>query len=579
MNIAVKKGQEVKSSTASQYLRHCSTVLLLISLAAGLRVWPLHALESELTWLTFYPAVIAVTFYAGLYAGLLAILLSCLVVTFMWPLLVSQPFIEDRLDLLGMVAFAIISSFISHLITTVQRLKKALKQTESAARASSQREQFIRSITDNTPNMIGYWDTDLRCRYANNAYREWFGKSPAEIIGITFRDLTGDYLFTLNEPHIRRALAGEPQRFERTLNKANGSVGHIIGHYIPDFDANGAVKGFSILANEVTVLKETQAKLKLAACVFENTLDGVLVTDANGIILSVNPAFTEITGYTADEAVGQNPRMLQSNRHDQAFYASMWEEIKTRGRWNGEVWNRRKDGGLYLERMTISMVQDVDGDPIRYVSVFSDITALWRKDEYIKHLAFHDALTDLPNRTLLIDRINQKLLNSNRKQCNLALMFLDLDGFKLINDQFGHSAGDDLLKEVAKRLSALVRKSDTVARLGGDEFMFFFNNPKGEDEIKHVAERIVSSINEPIEILGEVIQIGASVGISIFPAHGRTSADLIRHADMAMYASKRSGKNKISFFTPEMLSQTDEYQQTKTASQVSENLNHHGTSP
>lgn len=551
MNVTTGKGQGVNKATTSQHLKHFLAALLLVSLAAGLRIWPLQAIESEFAWLTFYPAVIGVALYAGLYAGLLATVLACLTVTFLWPLLVTQPFIENRFDYLEMAIFAATCSFISYLVEAVHSIQKALKQAESLSKASTKREQFIRSIIDNMPNMIGYWGRDLRCRYANNAYREWFGRPPEEIIGITFRELAGEQLFKLNEPHIRRALAGEPQRFERTLNKASGNVGHIIGHYIPDFDADGTVKGFAIQASEVTVLKETEAKLKLAACVFENTLDGVLITDANGIILSVNPAFIEITGYAAEEAVGQNPRILQSNRHDQAFYTSMWKEIKTKGRWNGEIWNRRKDGDLYLERMTISMVRDVEGEPVRYVSVFSDITALWRKDEHIKHLAFHDALTDLPNRTLLMERINQKLLNSNREQCNLALLFLDLDGFKLVNDQFGHSVGDDLLKEVAKRLLALVRKSDTVARVGGDEFIFILNNPKGKDEITYVANRIVSSINEPIDIFGEVLQIGASVGIAMFPADGRTSVDLIKSADRAMYAAKGSGRNNISFYSPE----------------------------
>ncbi|SFF81609.1 diguanylate cyclase domain-containing protein [Neptunomonas qingdaonensis] len=556
MNAATGKGPVANHATASAHLRHSLTALLLVCFAAGLRVWPLQAFESELTWLTFYPAVISAALYAGLYAGLLATVLACLAVTFLWQLFVTQPFIENRFDLLEMAIFAITCVFISYLVETVRRTQKALDQAETASKASIKREQFIKSIIDSMPSMIGYWGSDLRCRYANNAYREWFGKPPEDIIGITFQELAGDHLFTLNEPHIRRALAGEPQRFERILNKANGNVGHIIGHYIPDFDAAGTdndstVKGFSILASEVTVFKETEAKLKLAACVFENTLDGVLVTDADGVILSVNPAFSEITGYATEEAVGQNPRMLQSNRHDQVFYASMWKEIKTNGRWNGEIWNRRKDGDLYLERMTISMVRDEDGEPIRYVSVFSDITALWRKDEYIKHLAFHDALTDLPNRTLVTDRINQKLLHYNREQCSLALMFLDLDGFKLVNDQFGHNVGDDLLKEVAKRLLALLRKSDTVARVGGDEFMFIFDNPKGKDEIEYVANRVISSINEPIETLGEVLQIGASVGIAMFPADGDTCVDLIKNADTAMYAAKRSGKNNIRFFSPE----------------------------
>ncbi len=551
MNVTTAKGPPAYKATASPYIKHTLIALLLVSFAAGLRVWPLQALESELAWLTFYPAVIAAALYAGLYAGLLATLLACLVVSFQWPLFAIHPFIENRFDVLRMAVFVITCGFISYLAETVHRMKKALRQAESESGASAKREQFIKSISDSMPSMIGYWDRNLRCLYANSAYREWFGKPPEDIIGTTFRDLAGEHLFALNEPYIRGALAGEPQRFERTLNKANGSVGHIIGHYIPEFGADATVKGFAIMANEVTVFKETEEKLKLAACVFENTLDGVLVTDADGVILSVNPAFVEITGYAVEEAVGQNPRILQSNRHDPAFYASMWKAIKTQGRWNGEIWNRRKDGGLYLERMTVSMVRDEDGQPIRYVSVFSDITALWRKDEHIKHLAFHDALTDLPNRTLLMDRINQQLLHSKREQCNLALMFLDLDGFKLVNDKFGHNVGDDLLKEVAKRLLALVRKSDTVARLGGDEFMFIFNNPKGKDEIEYVANRVVSSINEPIEVHGEVLQVGASVGISIFPADGLSAADLIRNADTAMYAAKRSGRNNICFFSPE----------------------------
>ena len=549
MNITTGKDQSANNATVLQHLKHFIIAFLLISVAAGLRIWPLQTFESEAVWLTFYPAVIVAALYAGLHAALFATVLACLTITYLWPLFVSHPFIDNRFDLLDMAIFATICGFISYLIETLNCTHKRLIQAEAALKTSTNSEQFAQSIINSMPSMIGYWDTDLRCLYANNAYREWFGKPPEEIIGMTFKDLAGEKLFAMNKPHIRNALEGKPQRFERTLNKANGNVGYIIGHYIPDFGSDGTVQGFSILASEVTVLKETEAKLKLAACVFENTLDGVLITDANGIILSVNPAFIEITGYTADEAVGQTPRILQSNRHDQAFYASMWEDIKTKGRWNGEIWNRRKDGDLYLERMTISMVRDVDGEPVRYVSVFSDITALWRKDEHIKHLAFHDALTDLPNRTLVTDRINQKLLHYNRDHCSLALMFLDLDGFKLVNDQFGHNVGDDLLKEVAKRLLVLVRKSDTVARVGGDEFMFIFDNPKGKDEIEYVANRIINSINEPIEILGEVLQVGASVGIAMFPVDGNTSSDLIKNADTAMYVAKRSGKNNISFFS------------------------------
>ncbi|WP_298448766.1 sensor domain-containing diguanylate cyclase [uncultured Marinobacter sp.] len=420
---------------------------------------------------------------------------------------------------------------------------------QGASPATISGEQYIKTIVDSTPNMMGYWGTDLRCRYANNAFSAWYGIPPEDVIGIRFQDLVSEQLFALNEPHIRAVLAGETQRFERTLKKADGSLGHIIGHYSPDFDSDGVVKGFSIQASEVTVLKEVEAKLKLAACVFESMPDGVLITDVQGTILSVNPGFIEITGYSAEDAVGQTPRILQSKQHDQAFYAAMWETIKTDGRWHGEIWNRRKDGELYLQRMTISMVPDESGEPVRYVSVFSDITTLWRKDEHIKHLAFHDALTDLPNRTLLMDRIDQKLLSAERDKTHFALMFLDLDGFKLVNDQLGHHVGDDLLKDVAGKLLTLVRRSDTVARVGGDEFIFIFNCPQEEGEIYDVANRIVSSINEPIMVHGKTFQIGVSIGISMYPADGDTAVELIRNADTAMYAAKSMGRNNIRFFS------------------------------
>jgi diguanylate cyclase (GGDEF)-like protein/PAS domain S-box-containing protein len=468
-----------------------------------------------------------------------------------WPLSVTHSVFEHGFYFLVMATFAITCPFIAHRIHVTHRIQKALKQAESVSEASVKSEQLIRTIVDSAPNMMGYWDKNLRCRFANNAFSEWFGMPPEDVIGIRFQDLVSEQLYALNEPHIRAVLAGKPQRFERTLTKADGSVGHIIGHYIPDFEAGGTVRGFSIQANEITVLKEIEAKLKLAACVFDNTLDGVLITNVDGVILSVNPGFVEITGYTVEESVGQTPHILHSDRHDQAFYTSMWEEINAEGCWHGEIWNRRKNGELYLQRMTISVVLDGIGEPMRYVSVFSDITALWKKDEHIRHLAFHDALTDLPNRTLLMDRISQKLLHSNREESHFALMFLDLDGFKLVNDQLGHKFGDDLLKDVAKRLLALVRSSDTIARVGGDEFIFLLNNPRGRDEITDVANRIVASINEPIEILGEVVQIGVSLGIATFPADGDSASDLIINADSAMYAAKSFGNNNIRFFSAE----------------------------
>lgn len=532
---------------SSKYPKHFIVALLLVSFATVLSAWPLQAIE-EITWFAFYPAVIVATLYGGMSAGLIAILLASLIIVFLWPLFAAHPLINNIFDVLEMLIFVIICSYISYLNSLVKRTRLQLKKEQSAHYSETKRQQFTRKVIDSMPNMIGYWDKELRCQFANEAYSQWFTQSPKDIIGLSFRDLAGERLYALNEPYINNALAGEAQRFERTLKKTNGSTSNILAHYIPDFEADGSVKGFSIQSSEVTDLKEIEAQLKLAACVFDSTLDGIMITDCNGIILSVNPAFSKITGYKAEDVIGLTPRVLKSYRQSQEFYISMWKRIITQGQWYGEIWNRRKNGDVFLERMTISMVRDEQGKPLRYVSVFNDITDLWHKDEHLKHLAFYDALTDLPNRTLLMERLDQKIVNYERQRCTLAVMFLDLDGFKLINDTFGHNVGDELLRVISKRLLELVRQSDIVARIGGDEFVFVLHNPKAKDEILHVAERIISSINEPIEACNRTLEIGASVGISIFPDDGVKSIDLIKKADKAMYVSKASGRNSVNFF-------------------------------
>ncbi|MGI5309008.1 diguanylate cyclase domain-containing protein [Rheinheimera sp. WS51] len=556
MKHSQEEGQRRRSVFASYCLKYFFFIMAILSLlvAAGL-LWPEQALESGFSWLIFYPLVIIVALYFGFYAGLFITAVACVSIIFLWPALLNHPYIENSLDLFKLAIFVITSSFISYYAEAVQKMAKALKQTKRQTAISDHNEQFIKSIIDNTPNMMGYWDKDLRCRYANKAYSQWFAMPAEQIIGLTFQELAGDKLFNLNEPHIRKVLAGEPQCFERKLQKADGSTGHIIGHYIPDFASDGSVRGFFIQSNEVTLLKETEAKLKLAACVFDNTLDGVVITDANGIILSVNPAFTEITGFSAQEVIGKMPRILQSNRQETITYEMIWYELINAGCWQGEVWNQRKDGEIYLQRLNISMVPDRTGEPVRYVSVFSDITELRRKDDHIKHLAFHDALTDLPNRTLLMDRIKQKLLSASREQCKLAVMFLDLDGFKQVNDTQGHKVGDALLKEVALRLMQLVRQSDTIARVGGDEFVFVLNNPQDNKDITDVANRIITAINQPFTIQQGTFYIGVSIGVSLFPEHGATAGELISNADKAMYIAKSTGKNKLSFFQQTELEQ------------------------
>ena len=427
------------------------------------------------------------------------------------------------------------------------------KQAESIA----QSERFIRTITDTLPSLVAYWDNDARCRFANKAYLEWFGKAPEQVIGGTMMELMGDALFSLNEPYIRGVLSGETQQFERTLTKADGSMGYTLAHYIPDIDGHGEVAGFYALVTDVTPIKRSQAELQLAAVVYQNTAEAIMVTDTKGIIQSVNPAFVQITGYTVQEAVGQTPRLLRSHHHDQEFHASVWRQINEQGFWQGEIWNRHKNGGVFLEWQTITRITGIEGAPIRYLSVFHDITETWQKNEHHRYLAFHDALTNLPNRALLMERLERRIAMTGREPRGIAVIFLDLDRFKVVNDTMGHAVGDDLLIALGNKVQQLVRQADTVARLGGDEFVIKLDNPANRSEVVHIAERVIATINEPMDIQGQRVQVGTSIGIAMYPDDGKTAAELIKNADAAMYEAKRAGRNGYRFFSQEAENSTD----------------------
>jgi len=524
-----------------------SLAVLIVAFAACLRIWPLHQLGSGLPWLTFYPAMMIAALYGGFAAGLLTTALSCLTVAFLWPLLVAQPFITGAADYVRMFLFFLVGVTISGLTEATFRAKA---RAERSARALAVSEQFIRTITDSLPGMVAYWDKNLRCRYANQPYRVWFGRSSQDMLGMPLQELLGEQVFALNEPYIRGALAGNNQQFERALIKQDGSIGHTLANYVADIKAGGEVAGFFVLVSDVTPIKQAEGELKLAASVFHSTVEGIVVTDADQVILSVNPAFSEITGYAAEEAIGRTPRILKSNHHDRAFYAAMWREIDATGRWQGEIWNRRKDGEVFLEWQTITKIRGSGDEPVRYISVFHDITKFRQDDERMRHLAFHDALTNLPNRSLLLNRLDHQLAKAEREQSRLAVLFLDLDRFKAVNDSLGHDIGDELLRRVAQKLQAQVRQSDTVSRLGGDEFVILLDDPASQEELVQILQRIILAINEPMEFKGRTAQVGISIGIAQFPADGRSPGELIKRADTAMYAAKQAGRNSYRFCEP-----------------------------
>lgn len=299
-----------------------------------------------------------------------------------------------------------------------------------------------------------------------------------------------------------------------------------------------------------TELEAKQADLSLAASVFHNTMEGILIADADSIIISVNPAFTEITGYSAEEVVGHKPSIIRSNRHGPEFYRALWDTLLREGHWQGEIWNRRKNGEAFLARLVINQIPGPDGKPARYVSVFNDITEMHQKNEHIRHQAFHDALTGLPNRALLLDRMKHSLEIARRENYHIGLLFIDLDRFKPVNDTLGHNIGDALLQEVSRRLTGCLRSADTVARMGGDEFVIMMERTEDVEDCATLAKKVIATLSETMTVCGHDIQIGASIGIASFPDDGTDAAALMQHADAAMYSAKSAGRGMFRFFQP-----------------------------
>ena len=299
-------------------------------------------------------------------------------------------------------------------------------------------------------------------------------------------------------------------------------------------------------------------EIKISSMVFDNTIDGVLITDAEGIILRVNEALVKLTGYTKEELLGHNPRILKSHKHDSTFYKNLWKAIKQDGVWQGEIWNRKKTGEIYVSKESISVVKDSWG-AIRYIiAIMHDVTQQKNYENKITDLAHYDLLTKLPNRVLFYDRFEHAILRAKRENRTLALLFLDLDGFKKINDTKGHPTGDQLLVEITKRLQSSIRKSDTIARLGGDEFTIVIEEYRTLSDLITVIENILKTVSQEIIIHGDKLFVSASIGVSVYPDDGLSSHDLIKHADTAMYKAKEDGKNRYSFYESAMTQQAEE---------------------
>ena len=315
------------------------------------------------------------------------------------------------------------------------------------------------------------------------------------------------------------------------------------------WDEGGRYLGRRACNRDITARKRSEAKLQLAANVFDHAREGIIITDAVGTIIDINESFTRITGYSREEAIGQSPQVLKSDRQDKAFYEVMWRDLTEQGHWSGEIWNRRKDGQVYAELLTISSVRDDEGAVQQYVGLFSDITAIKDHQSQLEHIAHFDVLTGLPNRVLLSDRLKQAMAQAQRRNQRLVVVYLDLDCFKAINDQHGHDAGDQVLISLAQRLKQVLREGDSLARLGGDEFVAVLIDLEDLAAHQTMLTRMLEACAQPVRVGDLSLQVSASLGVTAYPQEHDIDADqLLRQADQAMYQAKLAGKNRYHIF-------------------------------
>ncbi len=303
------------------------------------------------------------------------------------------------------------------------------------------------------------------------------------------------------------------------------------------------------IKERISALMSMNQVLTLMEEVFEHSLEGIIITDSNAIITKVNPAFTNITGFTEQEVIGKNPRILKSDHHNEHFYREMWQNITDQGHWAGEIWDRHRDGNAFPEWLSISAIRNTRGETSHYVGVFHDISDMKRQEELIRYQAFHDSLTGLPNRFLLKNRMEQSILHSNREKTSFGVLFVDLDNFRKINESLGHVFGDMLLKDAANRLRQIARNVDTVSRHGGDEFIILVESIENEKPLITLAQRIIMAFREPFKILDKSFHIGVSLGIAIYPQDGEDYDILLRNADTALYRAKEDGKETFALYT------------------------------
>jgi diguanylate cyclase (GGDEF)-like protein/PAS domain S-box-containing protein len=457
----------------------------------------------------------------------------------------AERVIEARTTLAGRERIVTFSDITARVRAEAGRAKAASERDrlQSELHLQCERMPMALLVADATPQ--------LTIRSWNPAAERIFGYRSEEVLG------RSPYDFLIAPEH--RSIVGRALDWEASADETIRVVNRIVtkdGRAIwcewfntPMRDANGKVARVLAMAQDVTRRIGAEQQLRLWSKVLSHSAEGIVICDPEQRILKVNAAFERITGYPADEAIGKTPRLLHSGRQGPEFYCAMWNTLLAKGTWSGEIWNRRKSGEPYLEWLSISAVYDEHQSIAQFVGIFSDITERKSAEERVAHLARFDALTDLPNRALLADRLEQAIKSAHRAGNRVGVAFIDLDRFKEVNDSLGHNAGDALLKELAQRLGGAVREEDTVARMGGDEFVVVFQHLHDATDVTRCVAPLLQVLRAPVAIDGNDITVTASVGISVFPDDGRDAQELLRNADAAMYQAKGDGRDRVHFYT------------------------------
>ena len=456
--------------------------------------------------------------------------------------------------LLALLAMATLIAL--YILRKNRQLQAALAASDEARNALRVSEARHRLLADNASDVIWTMDLNGHFTYVSPSVERLRGYSVAEVMQQTMDQALTPASAQIAKDGLGRALAAIQSKqpvpdFRAELEQPCKQGGTVWTEVSVSGIQNDTGEFVNLLGvtRDISERKRADLELRIAAIAFESQ-DGMIVTDAQTTILRVNSAFTQITGYSAQEAIGNSPRMLRSDRHDADFYAAMWATVQTSGAWHGEIWHQRKNGEVFPEQLTITAIKGNSGQVTHYVGTLRDITLRKQLEKEVTQLAFFDPLTQLPNRRLFNDRLSQAFMRAKRASLNMALMFIDLDKFKPINDSHGHETGDWVLQTVAKRIKSCLRASDTAARVGGDEFLVLLPDLQTSDDAVAVAEKIRLVLEQPVVTpSGLTLQASASIGIAIYPEHAQTAQDLLRLGDSAMYQAKSIGGNFVQMCT------------------------------